>query len=110
MIQVRTFDGSRLAAGKFVVVEALVRLTVPSGRVRLYIATDARNPVWTPSSNSPVDATLSGNLITLAGMDWPAGGGDLHAVRVAFSADGPFDSVCAPGPNDDTDDLVFRIR
>jgi len=109
-IQIRTFDGSHLAAGKFVAVEALLRLSVPSGRVRLFIANDARTPVWTASSNMAVDATLSGNLITLAGLDWPAGGGELQAVRVAFSADGPFDSSCAPGANDDTDDLVFRIR
>jgi lipopolysaccharide export system protein LptA len=109
-IQIRTFDGSQLAAGKLLAVEAVLRLSVPSGRVRLFTAFDARNPVWTASSDMPVDATLSGNLITLAGFNWPAGGGELQAVRVAFSADGPFNSSCAPGPNDDTDDLVFRIR
>jgi hypothetical protein len=109
-IQIRTFDGSQLAAGKLLTVEAVLRLSVSSGRVRLFTAFDARNPVWTASSDMAVDATLSGSLITLAGFNWPAGGGELQAVRVAFSADGPFSSSCAPGPNDDTDDLVFRIR
>jgi hypothetical protein len=79
-------------------------------RLRLSIRADRPGFLRTPHRNMPVDATLSGNLITLAGLDWPAGGGESQALRVAFSADGPFTSSCAPGPNDDTDDLVFRIR
>ena len=98
-IQIRTFDGSQLAAGKLPSRSKPAPLDAcradasgclpPSTRA---IPSGPRAATWR------WDATLSGSLITLAGFNWPAGGGELQAVRVAFSADGPIQFVVRPRP------------
>jgi hypothetical protein len=109
-IVIRTFSGSALVAGSAFVVEASVRLTVAVARIRLYFAYDAQNPVWVSTSDFNVEVAKSGNRITLGGSVWPAGGAPLQAVRVSFSAINQFSFACAIGPDDDNDDLVFRVQ
>jgi hypothetical protein len=106
-ITVSTLDGTPLAAGKTVKVEATVwAWTSPTwDHLDLYYAADAINPVWTliTTLNPPyVGAqTLSANYILPAGSQ--------QAVRARFRYQGSA-AACATGPYDDHDDLIFVLQ
>lgn len=108
-----TPNSAPLTSPANVLLEVTIRMNAPAGRVRAYFADDALNPVWTLA---PVDSNPPpGQSIVRVGTTFSGAG--LHAIRVAFSAVGtlgqfssPGPGACATGPDDDNDDLVFRIQ
>jgi hypothetical protein len=106
-IRVLTLDGSSLAAGGQVRVEATVwaYYAYSSDRLDLYHAADAKNPQWTllgtfvPPSSGP--QTLS-TTFTLPP-------GSLQAVRARFRYGGS-PGACGAGFYDDHDDLAFAVE
>jgi all-beta uncharacterized protein len=109
-IRIATIDNSTLASGSPIIVEARIRLAGTAGHIRAYRAPDALNPVWTLIQEQDVTPSIVAFPMS---FNWPSGGASLQAVRFAFSArgsTGEFFGPCAIGPDDDTDDLVFRVQ
>ncbi|HEU4411205.1 MAG TPA: S8 family serine peptidase [Polyangiaceae bacterium] len=105
-IRVSTLDGSPLAAGKTVKIEATVWAWQDgsSDALDLYYAADATNPTWTFLKT--VLPTAGGLNVLSATYTLPQGG--LQAVRGNFrylSAQG----VCSAGSYNDRDDLAFAV-
>jgi hypothetical protein len=106
-LRVITVDGSPLAPGKRVRIEASVYVSLndSADKLDLYYATHADAPVWrfiaTLSSNSAGPQTFS-TTYTL-----PIGG-SLQAIRGVFRYGGAAGS-CVPGTHNDHDDLVFPV-
>jgi hypothetical protein len=102
-VRVSTLDGSALAPGK------TIRIDIGAGgstanSTMVSVADDALHPVW----------TQIGGILHSAGpfsVEMVLPSGSLEAIRVnrAFgSGFGP--GPCTVGSDDDTDDLVFRVR
>jgi hypothetical protein len=106
-LRVSTIDGSPIAPGKTIRVEATVfAFDVDADALDLYSAPDATNPVWAPIATlNPItegSQTLSATFVLPAGR--------LQAVRAVFRFGGT-PSPCTPvDPEDsfdDRDDLIF---
>ena len=103
---VRTLDGSDLAVGKTVEVEATVYAysNGTSDHLDLYYTADANNPAWTLINT--IDLTSGGTQALTASYTLPTG--SRQAVRANFRYNGS-PSACGSGNYDDTDDLVFAV-
>jgi len=105
-IKIATTDGSNLAAGKTVRVEATVwAWTTPSAdRLDLYRAANAGSPSWTFIAT--ITPTVAGSQTLSATYTLPSGG--LQAVRARFRYLGSA-APCGTGSYNDHDDLVFAV-
>jgi leucyl aminopeptidase len=107
-IKVSTTDGSPLAAGKTVRVDATVWADThgyfSSDRLDLYRTANANSPSWTLIATL---APSAGASQVLSGT-YTLPSGALQAVRARFRYQGSA-SPCATGSYDDHDDLVFAV-
>lgn len=103
-LRIYTTDGSALAPGKTVTVEATVWSYSPSGVdiIDFFSAPNASAPVWTWIASIPLNA--SGAQVRTASFTLPNGG--LQAVRGQFRFGGSA-VPCSTGGYDDHDDLFF---
>jgi len=106
-LKVSTTDGTPLAAGKTVRIDATVWVWgASSDFLELYFAPDANNPVWTQiggtltGTTSQTQQTLSATFV-LPGATLPVIRGNWRFVGSA--------AVCTTGSFDDHDDLVFAL-
>jgi leucyl aminopeptidase len=104
-LTVTTEDGTNLAVGKTVKVEATVwAYSASADKLDLYHAADATNPTWTLIGTLSPPGTGSRTLS--ATYTLPAG--SLQAVRARFRYQGTA-GPCTTGSYDDHDDLVFAV-
>ena len=111
-LTVSTTDGSNLAAGKTVKLEATVyAYSLVQDKLDLYYSASVENPSWTfLGTYSP---SRSGLNTLSATYTLPAGG--VQAVRANFrfvdssNTNSPA-SVCSSGNFDDHDDLIFTVQ
>jgi hypothetical protein len=105
-LKVSTVDGSALAAGKSVRVEATVwAWSTPSAdKLDLYYAANASAPAWVFLATVTPAASGSGTLS--ASYTLPSG--SMQAVRARFRYQGSV-AACGTGSYDDHDDLVFAV-
>jgi adenosine/AMP kinase len=104
-LKISTTDGSLLAAGKTVLIEATVWSYSTSDSIDLYFAPDATNPVWTLLVTQPT--TVSQQLQVLS-TTFVLPSATLPAIRGNFRYVGSPGS-CTTGSYDDRDDLVFAL-
>lgn len=105
-IKVSTVDGSNMAAGKQVKVEATVWAYFPSAdKLDLYYTGNANNPTWTYLTTLSPSGTQARTLT--ATYTLPAG--SLQAVRARFRYNGSV-APCGTGHYNDHDDLVFAVE
>jgi hypothetical protein len=105
-VRVSTADGSPLTSGSEAVVEAFVDARAAFGEdiADFFFAADASSPAWQYAGSAT--PTASGPQTLSSGYRLPAGA--RQAVRVQFRSGGT-PVVCAAGPQDDRDDLVFAV-
>jgi leucyl aminopeptidase len=105
-VRVSTVDGTALAAGKSVRIDATVWAysTYTSDRLDLYYTANANSPTWTLIGT--VTPTKSGSQVLSRTYTLPAGA--LQAVRARFRYSGSVGS-CGTGSYDDHDDLIFAV-
>jgi bacterial leucyl aminopeptidase len=105
-LKVGTVDGSPLAAGRAVRVDATVWAyrEFTQDRLDLYYAANAASPTWTHIAT--LTPTKAGAQTLSATYTLPAGA--LQAVRARFRYGGTAGS-CGTGAYDDHDDLVFAV-
>lgn len=99
---VTTLDGTPLAPGKTVRVDATVWAYSPSDALDLYYAADASSPSWVFLTTLP--PTLPGSQVLSTTYVLP--GGVRQAIRGVYRYGGSA-SPCGSGAYDDRDDLVF---
>ena len=106
-IKVSTSDGSALAAGKSVRIDATVWAwsTPSSDKLDLYYAANANSPSWTFLTTLTPSA---GGAQTLS-ASYTLPSGSLQAVRAQFRYQGSASS-CSSGAYDDHDDLIFVVQ
>jgi hypothetical protein len=105
-VRISTVDGSPLAAGKMVRVDATVWVfSSASNHLDLFFAPDANNPVWTPIQTDLVAAGVGQQTVSVT-FTLPAG--SLPAIRPQWRFNGGA-TTCDPGTFSDRDDLVFAI-
>ncbi len=105
-LRVSTLDGSPMAPGKTVKIEATVWAwsTGTSDSLDLYYTGDAANPTWTFLTT--LKPAAGGAQVLSATYTLPAGG--MQAVRGGFRYSSTAGS-CTTGSYDDRDDLVFAV-
>ncbi|QRN97672.1 hypothetical protein JRI60_00860 [Archangium violaceum] len=111
-LSVSTPDGSALAAGKTVKLEATVyAYSLVQDKLDLYYTASVENPSWTYlGTYTPDRSGLNTFAVTYT---LPAGG--VQAVRANFrfvdsnNTNSP-PSICSSGNYDDHDDLIFAVR
>jgi hypothetical protein len=106
-IRVATLDGTPLATGKTVRVEATVWASSGyADRLDLFYAADATAPQWVHIGailpQSAVQQTLSATYVLPAGR--------LQAIRGRFSSSSSSAAPCDAGEYNDHDDLVFSVE
>jgi subtilisin family serine protease len=106
-LRVSTLDGSPLAPGKTVKIEATVWAwsSGTSDSLDLYYASDASNPTWTFLTT--LKPAAGGAQLLSTTYTLPAGS-SLQAVRGNFRYSSTVGS-CSTGSYDDRDDLVFAV-
>ncbi|QRN95901.1 cadherin-like domain-containing protein [Archangium violaceum] len=106
-LRVGTEDGSAMAPGKTVKIEATawVYSSYNSDKLDLYYAADASNPSWVYIGT--ITPTASGSRVLSATYTLPAG--TMQAVRGVFRYGGSASS-CPVGSFTDVDDLVFATQ
>ncbi len=104
-LRVSTVDGSSLAAGKLVRVDATVWPFSTSDFLDLFFAPDATNPVWTLITT--VQSTASEQQIVLS-TQFTLPAATLPAIRGNWRFSESAGS-CTSGSFDDRDDLVFAL-
>jgi hypothetical protein len=105
-LRVFTADGSNLATGKTVTIEAEV-WAYSGGEVDsldLYSAPNANSPVWTRIAT----VTPSGGGLQVLSASFILPAGSLQAIRGVYRYSGSA-SPCSTGGWDDRDDLVFAV-
>ena len=106
-LKVSTVDGTPLAAGKTVKIEATVWVWgFTSDFLELYFAPDATAPVWTPIA-SGLTGTVSQTLQVLS-TTFVLPSATLPAIRGSWRFGGTA-ATCSTGSFDDHDDLVFAL-
>lgn len=107
-LRIYTLDGSNLAPGKTVRIEATVWSWSPSGvdKLDLYYAPDANAANW--SFISTQTATAAGKVTFTTDFVLPANSSALAAIRGNFRYNGSA-GTCTSGQYDDRDDLVFAL-
>jgi subtilisin family serine protease/chitodextrinase len=106
-IKVSTLDGSQLASGKTVTVEATVWAWADD-YLDVYYAADATNPQWHYVTTLPTTSSGPQTLTT----DYVLPSGELQAVRLRFRFGAGADPTTMPCIEDvytDHDDLVFAV-
>ncbi len=104
--KVSTVDGTPLAAGKAVRIDATVwAWTTPSLDPDLYCAANAASPTWTFLAT--LMPTVAGAQTLSATYVLPAGA--QQAVRAQFRYGGSA-SACTAGAYNDHDDLIFATQ
>ena len=105
-LKVSTADGTNLAVGKSVKVEATVwAYSTSADKLDLYYAANASSPTWTFLGTLSPGGTGSQTLS--ATYTLPTG--SLQAVRARFRYQGTA-GPCTTGSYDDHDDLVFAVE
>jgi len=104
-LKISTTDGSLLAAGKTVLIEATVWSYSTSDSIDLYFAPDATNPVWTLLVTAP---TTVSQQVQVLSTTFVLPSATLPAIRGNFRYMGAPGS-CTTGGYDDRDDLVFAL-
>jgi hypothetical protein len=104
-LKVSTTDGSLLAAGKTVLIEATVWSYSTSDSIDLYFAPDATNPVWTLIVTMP---TTVSQQVQVLSTTFVLPSATLPVIRGNFRYVGSPGS-CTTGSYDDRDDLVFAL-
>jgi PKD repeat protein len=104
-LKISTTDGSLLAAGKTVLIEATVWSYSTSDSIDLYFAPDATNPVWTLLVTKP---TTVSQQVQVLSTSFVLPSATLPAIRGNFRYSGSPGS-CTTGSYDDRDDLVFAL-
>ncbi|WNG50713.1 M20/M25/M40 family metallo-hydrolase [Archangium minus] len=106
-LKVTTTDGTNLAAGKQVKVEATVwAYSTTADTLDLYYSASASSPSWKligsykPSSTGATTISATYTLPT----------GSLQAIRANFRYQGSMASTCSTGAYDDHDDLIFTVQ
>jgi len=103
-LKISTLDGSALAPGKQVRIDATVWWWGGGDALDLYYAANASSPVWTYLTT--LTTTGSGTKVLSATYTLPTG--ELQAIRGNFRYQGSSGS-CTAGSYDDRDDLVFAV-
>jgi hypothetical protein len=102
-IRVSSVDGAALGPGKTVLISVSPAGST-AGTHHVYLAADALHPAWTEIGSG---ASSGGPFVFQTVLP----SGSLQAVRVTRSFIGRFGpGPCATGPDDDNDDLVFRVQ
>jgi hypothetical protein len=104
-LKISTTDGSLLAAGKTVLIEATVWSYSTSDSIDLYFAPDATNPVWTLLVTKP---TTVSQQVQILSTTFVLPSATLPVIRGNFRYVGSPGS-CTTGGYDDRDDLVFAL-
>jgi leucyl aminopeptidase len=105
-IKVSTVDGTNMATGKQVKVEATAWVySTTADKADIYYAANANTPTWTLIGT--ITPTGTGAQTLSATYTLPAGA--LQAVRVNFRYNGTASS-CSTGAYDDHDDLIFAVQ
>ena len=104
-LKISTTDGSLLAAGKTVLIEATVWSYDTSDSIDLYFAPDATNPVWTLLVTKP---TTVSQQVQVLSTTFVLPSATLPVIRGNFRYVGSPGS-CTTGGYDDRDDLVFAL-
>jgi bacterial leucyl aminopeptidase len=105
-IKVSTVDGTNLAAGKQVKIEATVwAYSTTSDKADVYYAANANSPTWTLIGTLSPSGTGAQTISTTYTL--PTGA--LQAVRVNFRYQGSASS-CSTGAYDDHDDVIFTVQ
>ena len=109
-LKIATVDGTNLAPGKAVKIEATawVWSGYGSDHLELYLTTDASaaSPVWTLLTS--ITPTASGAQVLSHSTTLPVAGATLWALRGNFRYSGSA-AVCSTGSYDDRDDLIFVV-
>jgi hypothetical protein len=106
-LKVSTVDGTPLAAGKSVKIEATVWVySATADFLDLYFAPDATAPAWTPIATGLL-ATTSQTLQVIS-TTFVLPSATLPAIRAGWRF-GTSASPCTSGSYDDHDDLVFAL-
>lgn len=107
-LRVYTTDGSNIAPGKSVRIEATVWSWTASGadKLDLYYASNANSPTW--ELLTTLTATATGTVTFVTDYVLPATGGNLRAIRGNFRYSTTAGS-CTVGGYDDRDDLAFAV-
>jgi hypothetical protein len=106
-LKVSTTDGTPLAAGKTVTIEATVWVfSASSDFLDLYFAPDATAPVWTPIATGLLATTSQTLQVVSTTFVLPSA--TLPAIRGVWRFVGSA-STCTTGSYDDHDDLVFAL-
>jgi subtilisin family serine protease len=105
-LTISTLDGSALAPGKLVQVQATVWVfSALSDRFDLYVAPDASAPAWTWAATTTLPGT---GLQTLNVTFTLPAGGSVQAIRGILQW-GAVTGSCVPGSFNDHDDLAFAV-
>jgi subtilisin family serine protease len=105
-LRVYTVDGTNLAPGKAVKIEATVRaFSAAEDFLTIYATANAGSPSW--SLVKSLKPTVAGTNVLVADYVLPAG--SLQAVRGVFRYQGTAAS-CPAGDYDEADDLVFTTQ
>jgi subtilisin family serine protease len=104
-LRVSSVDGSPIAAGKEVLVEAMLRAYAAGDVLHLFWAADASAAAW---SKIATLTPAGGGLQTLSARFAVPAGASVQAVRARFTWGGS-DEPCGSGPYDDHDDLAFEV-
>lgn len=109
-VRVFSVSGANFAAGAVVTLSA----TVPSmmyvdDAVDFFHAADARDPQWTYIATATPGPAAPGSPAVTLGASYRLLEGGLQAVRVQYRRGGSA-VVCAAGPLNDRDDLVFAVE
>jgi hypothetical protein len=104
-LRIATVDGTALAPGKLVEVDATV-FSFSSDALDIFIAPDAGNPAWTLVST--VTTPLTHQETTLSVQFTLPSALALPVIRADWRFNGS-PAPCATGPFDDHDDLVFAV-
>ena len=109
-LRVSTVDGTNLAPGKSVKIDATVWAFSSSDHLDLYLTTDATaaSPGWTLLNATTITPTTTGATVLSFTTTLPATGGMSWAVRANFRFGGAT-ALCTTGTFDDHDDVVFLV-
>ena len=108
-LKVKTSDGTALARGKTVTIEATVYAysSYSSDKLDLYYAPNASSPSWTFIGT--VSPTKAGSQVLTKTYTIPSGGTTSQAIRGQFRYSGSA-GTCTSGSYNDRDDLVFAVQ
>jgi len=109
-LRVSTTDGTNLAPGKTVRIDATVWVFSSTDHLDLYLTTDATatTPLWTLLNATTITPTTPGAAVLSFTTTLPSGGGMSWAVRANFRFGGST-ALCTTGSFDDHDDVIFLV-